>query len=66
MTTLRRLQIEGDEHHKYIPIFAGNTYAGMHVDLHETVLAPGAVVHEIQSHPGDELFLVREGILEVE
>lgn len=63
---LKHLQVEGNKNHKYIPVFAGNTYAGMHVDLHETVLAPGAVVHEIYSHPGDELFLVREGILEVE
>lgn len=34
--------------------------------MHESGVAPGGVVHEIYSHPGDELFLVREGTLEVE
>lgn len=63
---LEHLPADGDEQHKYIPMFAGNTYAGMHIDLHETELAPGAVVHGMYDHPGDELFLVREGILEVE
>jgi quercetin dioxygenase-like cupin family protein len=63
---LKHLPVEGDKQHSYIPVFQGNTYAGMHVELHETVLAPGGVIHGMYSHPGDELFLVREGILEVE
>jgi mannose-6-phosphate isomerase-like protein (cupin superfamily) len=63
---LENLQVEGDKDHRYIPVFQGNTYAGMHVELHETELAPGGLVHGLYSHPGDELFLVREGMLEVE
>jgi mannose-6-phosphate isomerase-like protein (cupin superfamily) len=63
---LKNLPADGDEAHSFIPVFKGNTYAGMHVDLHETVLAPGATVHGLYSHHGDELFLVREGLLEVE
>jgi len=34
--------------------------------MHESGVAPGGVVHEMYRHPGDELFLVREGTLEVE
>jgi mannose-6-phosphate isomerase-like protein (cupin superfamily) len=63
---LKNLQVEGDKDHRYIPVFQGNTYAGMHVELHETELAAGGLVHGLYSHPGDELFLVREGTLEVE
>lgn len=60
------LPVQGTKDHHYIPVFQGNTYAGMHVELHETGLAPGGVIHGMYSHVGDELFLVREGILEVE
>ena len=63
---LKHLPVEGDKNHQYIPVFQGNTYAGMHVELHETTLAPGGVIHDMYRHAGDELFLVREGILEVE
>jgi mannose-6-phosphate isomerase-like protein (cupin superfamily) len=63
---LKNLKPQGTERHKYIPVFEGNTYAGMHVELHETELAPGGVIHGMYSHVGDELFLVREDLLEVE
>ncbi len=63
---LEKLPVDGDKDHQYIPMFQGNTYAGMHVELHETALAPGGLVHGMIRHVGDELFLVREGILEVE
>ncbi len=63
---LKHLPVEGDKDHEYIPVFQGNTYAGMPIELHETVLAPGGMIHGMYSHPGDELFLVREGVLEVE
>ncbi|HWF65996.1 MAG TPA: cupin domain-containing protein [Acidobacteriaceae bacterium] len=63
---LKDLPVQGDKQHEFIPVFKGNTSAGMHVDLHESVLAPGGLVHGLYSHVGDELFLVREGTLEVE
>lgn len=63
---LQNLPVEGDKDHEYIPVFRGNTYAGMHVELHETVLAPGGLIHNMYSHVGDELFLMRSGMLEVE
>lgn len=38
----------------------------MFVSLHETELAPDAVVHGLlTNHAGDEMFMVREGTLEV-
>ncbi len=62
----KQLSGNGDKTRTFVPMFQGNTSYGTHVDLHETSLAPGAVVHGMYGHPGDELFLVREGILEVE
>ena len=58
--------VDGDKNQQYTPLFAGDTYSGMPVSLHNTALAPGSVVHGMISHLGDELFLVREGLLEVE
>lgn len=60
------MRVEKSGSQDYLPVFAGSTYSGSHIELHESALAPGAVVHGMYSHPGDELFLVREGTLEVE
>lgn len=61
-----RLPKEVAKGHNYIPIFSGKTYSGMPIEMHESEIAPGHIVHELYRHPGDELFLVREGLLEVE
>lgn len=52
--------------HDYFHVFDGKTHGGTHIRLHESALGPGAVVHGLSSHAGDEMFMVREGILEVE
>ncbi|MGB7191228.1 MAG: cupin domain-containing protein [Acidobacteriaceae bacterium] len=62
----RQIPVDGDKNRQYTPLFEGDTYSGMAVSLHDTALAPGSVVHGRISHLGDELFLVREGVLEVE
>jgi len=63
---LKDLKPEISEGHEYIPVFEGTTSNGQHMTLHESFLGPGATVHGPYSHPGDEMFLVREGTLEVE
>ncbi|MGC1869996.1 MAG: cupin domain-containing protein [Acidobacteriaceae bacterium] len=63
---LKDLKVEKSEGREYIPVFEGNASSGQHMTMHESGVAPGGVVHEMYSHPGDELFLVREGMLEVE
>ncbi len=60
------LKVEKSKGRDYIPVFEGTTSNGQHLSMHESGVAPGGVVHEMYSHPGDELFLVREGMLEVE
>jgi quercetin dioxygenase-like cupin family protein len=63
---LKDLKPETSEGHAYIPVFEGTTSNGQHMTLHESFLGPGGTVHGAYSHPGDEMFLVREGTLEVE
>jgi mannose-6-phosphate isomerase-like protein (cupin superfamily) len=63
---LKDLKPETSEGHEYIPIFEGTTSNGQHMTLQESFLGPGATVHGAYSHPGDEMFLVRDGMLEVE
>ena len=60
------LNVEKSKGREYIPVFEGTTSNGQHMTMHESGVAPGGVVHEMYSHPGDEMFLVREGTLEVE
>jgi quercetin dioxygenase-like cupin family protein len=60
------LKVENSKGREYVPVFEGTTSNGQHMTMHESGVAPGGVVHEMYSHPGDEMFLVREGTLEVE
>ena len=63
---LKDLKVEKSKGREYIPVFEGTSSTGQPMVMHESGVAPGGVVHEMYSHPGDELFLVREGTLEVE
>ena len=47
------------------PILEGKTHSGYGVEMHETDLAPGAMPHSAHHHAHEEVFLVREGTLEV-
>jgi XRE family transcriptional regulator, regulator of sulfur utilization len=63
---LADLKVEKSKDRDYIPVFEGTTSNGQHMTLHESAVGPGGVIHEMYTHPGDEMFLVREGTLEVE
>ncbi|MGC2250941.1 MAG: cupin domain-containing protein [Acidobacteriaceae bacterium] len=63
---LNTLKVEKSKGREYIPVFEGTTSNGQHMTMHESGVAPGGVIHEMYTHPGDERFLVREGTLEVE
>ncbi|MDE3180443.1 MAG: cupin domain-containing protein [Acidobacteriota bacterium] len=47
------------------PVLNGTTHSGFHVELHETQLAPGARPHPPHHHVHEEIFLIREGSVEV-
>jgi mannose-6-phosphate isomerase-like protein (cupin superfamily) len=46
-------------------ILNGQTWAGCPIEVHETRLAPGAMPHPPHHHAHEEMFLVREGEVEV-
>lgn len=47
------------------PVLNGLTHSGFQIELHETQLAPGARPHPPHHHVHEEIFLIREGRLEV-
>ncbi|MGH9452546.1 MAG: cupin domain-containing protein [Terriglobia bacterium] len=47
------------------PVLEGATHTGVHIELHETDLAPGSRPHPPHHHLHEEIFLIREGTLEV-
>ncbi len=46
-------------------VLDGRTHEGQAVELHETQLAPGSQPHPPHRHVHEEVFLVREGTVEV-
>jgi quercetin dioxygenase-like cupin family protein len=46
-------------------IVEGKTHTGYSIEMHETDLAPGSMPHPAHHHAHEEVFLVREGTLEV-
>jgi len=46
-------------------ICEGSLHDGFHLEVHETRLAPGNMPHPAHHHAHEEMFLLREGTLEV-
>jgi len=46
-------------------IVNGKTHGGCEIEMHETDLAPGAMPHPAHHHAHEEIFLIREGTVEV-
>jgi quercetin dioxygenase-like cupin family protein len=61
-----RLEVEGESNDHFILVLEGSIHTGFNIRLHETELAPGATAHAPHRHLGEELFMVREGTLQVE
>ncbi len=47
------------------PVLDGETHSDFHIELHETELEPGARPHPPHRHVHEEIFLIREGTVEV-
>lgn len=59
------LRVNADGKNSFRPVLDGQMHAGCHLEVHETDLAPGAMPHPAHHHVHEEMFLVREGTLEV-
>jgi quercetin dioxygenase-like cupin family protein len=59
------LKVDKEDHVAYRDILEGRTHTGDYLEVHETVLEPGAVPHPAHRHIGEELFMVSKGTLEV-
>ena len=59
------LPVESGDGHALRRILEGKTHTGYAIEMHETDLAPGAMPHPAHHHAHEEVFLVREGTLEV-
>jgi quercetin dioxygenase-like cupin family protein len=59
------LPVEHDDGNALRHILEGKTHTGNRIEMHETDLAPGAMPHAAHHHAHEEIFLVREGMLEV-
>ncbi len=47
------------------PVFEGTTHEGFRIAMHESELAPGGMPHPPHHHKHEEMFMLREGTLEV-
>jgi quercetin dioxygenase-like cupin family protein len=65
MVRFEDLPVQSGDGHTLRRILEGKTHSGYGVEMHETDLAPGAMPHPAHHHAHEEVFLVREGTLEV-
>lgn len=61
----RDLPVRGSGENQFRAVLNGKTHSGFEIELHETRLAAGARPHPPHHHVHEELFLIREGTLDV-
>ena len=59
------LPVHESNGHQSRPILAGELHNGQYLEVHETRLPPGGMPHPPHHHVHEEMFLIREGTLEV-
>ncbi len=67
-TTARRfedLHAEKEDKATFRAILEGRTHTGDYLEVHETVLEPGAGPHPPHHHVGEEMFLISSGTVEI-
>jgi quercetin dioxygenase-like cupin family protein len=67
-TTIKRLEdqkAESSDGNSFRPILEGTTDDGFPVEVHQTELAAGSMPHPAHRHKHVEMFLIREGTVEV-
>lgn len=67
-TTIKRfedLKVNASDGNSYRPILEGTTHEGFPIEVHQTELAAGSMPHAAHRHKHEEMFLIREGTVEV-
>ena len=59
------LPVRKSGENEFRPILSGQLHDGGYVEVHQTRLAPGAMPHPAHHHLHEEMFLVREGTVEM-
>ncbi|MBZ5563230.1 MAG: cupin domain-containing protein [Acidobacteriia bacterium] len=59
------LRVERSGDNSFRPVLEGLTHSGCQIEIHETDLAPGGRPHPPHHHLHEEMFLIRDGTLEV-
>lgn len=59
------LPVHASGENRIRPILEGATHEGCGLEAHETDLAPGGMPHPSHRHRQEEMFLIREGTVEV-
>jgi len=63
--TFEELHAQKDAGATFRAILEGHTHTGDYLEVHETVLEPGAGPHPPHHHVGEEMFLVSSGTVEI-
>jgi len=59
------LKAETSDGNSFRPILEGTTHEGFPIEAHQTELAAGSMPHAAHRHQHEEMFLIREGTVEV-
>ena len=59
------LTVRANGENQFRPVMRGVTHTGFPIEVHETDLAAGGQPHPAHKHLAEEMFLLREGSLDV-
>jgi quercetin dioxygenase-like cupin family protein len=59
------LPVRTNRENQFRPVMRGATHTGFPIEVHETDLAAGGQLHPAHKHLAEEMFLIRQGSLDV-